>query len=36
MLNEDDFSALLRQEEEYIEQICAQVSNKQYPYIYLI
>jgi T-complex protein 1 subunit gamma len=27
---------LLRQEEEYIEQICAQVSNKQYPYIYLI
>lgn len=25
MLNEDDFNALLRQEEEYIEQICAQI-----------
>ena len=26
IMNEDDFNALLRQEEEYIEQICAQVS----------
>jgi len=25
MMNEDDFNALLRQEEEYIEQICAQI-----------
>lgn len=25
IMNEDDFNALLRQEEEYIEQICAQV-----------
>ena len=25
MLNEEDFNALLRQEEEYIEQICAQI-----------
>lgn len=25
IMNEDDFSALLRQEEEYIEQICAQI-----------
>lgn len=27
ILNEDDFNALLRQEEEYIESICAQVSD---------
>jgi T-complex protein 1 subunit gamma len=26
IMNEDDFNALLRQEEEYIEQICAHVS----------
>jgi len=26
IMNEDDFSALLRQEEEYIEQMCASVS----------
>lgn len=25
IMNEDDFNALLRQEEEYIENICAQV-----------
>lgn len=28
IMNEDDFNALLRQEEEYVEQICANVSSR--------
>jgi T-complex protein 1 subunit gamma len=28
IMNEEDFNALLRQEEEYIEQICAHVSDE--------
>lgn len=32
IMNEDDFSALLRQEEEYIEQMCASVSLINYQF----
>lgn len=33
IMNEEDFNALLRQEEEYVEQICANVSNSKRFYI---
>ena len=35
IMNEEDFNALLRQEEEYIEQICANVSAAYILYIYI-
>jgi T-complex protein 1 subunit gamma len=35
IMNEEDFNALLRQEEEYIEQICANVSTAYIFYIYI-